>query len=366
MHVDDDLLGAVRDTARRFAARDVAPMLAAEGRDGDLSKVPELLARAASIGLIPAPGAGDADPGAGIWARSAGPATDLISVALVEEVAVACAGFAACLHHAGLAARDLDQDPAGRAVAPAIALFGPGWRPDWRAFLHPPDGAASLRDGRLNGRVGPVHAPPGCGAFIVYASGPGGWERALVMRDAPGLAATDPGPRTGLAALDMVFLGFTDVGVAARHALGPATPLDYLRRLFLGLAAIALGNARGALMAAERYARERRQGGRAIDEHPAVRLLLGDARSRVAAAGAHLSAAAAPGPDAAWRAVAARLRVTAQCHSVVSDCLQVLGGYGYIEDYRLEKRLRDSLTLAGSAIDPNALRLMCAGAPDGT
>ena len=66
-------------------------------------------------------------------------------------------------------------------------------------------------------------------------------------------------------------------------------------------------------------------------------------------------------PD--WEAMAAKLRITLECDQAVTDCLQVLGGYGYMEDYRMEKRLRDSLTLKAMAIEPNNLRLLCAASP---
>jgi len=44
-----------------------------------------------------------------------------------------------------------------------------------------------------------------------------------------------------------------------------------------------------------------------------------------------------------------KVRVLEDCFQAVNDSLQVLGGYGYMEDYRLEKRLRDALTLRSAA-----------------
>ena len=61
-----------------------------------------------------------------------------------------------------------------------------------------------------------------------------------------------------------------------------------------------------------------------------------------------------------WRAAAARLRVGEACHAAVSDCMQVLGGYGYMEDYRVEKRLRDAMALRVMRPGPDTLRLLCA------
>lgn len=364
MTVDSYLMEALRATARRFAERKVADMVGTELRDGDLSRVPDLMAEATSIGLLPATECGAEEDRTGIWANLSEPHGDPVSVALLEEIAVECAGFAACLHHAGLGLAELDGRVDEDAPISTVGLFAASWRPDWPSLYHPPAGVARLFEGSLTGAVGPVPAAPGSAAFIIYAAGPDGWRRAWVKRDSAGLDCTDAGQRTGLAALALVDLEFSDVEVNGSRELAPRQPVEYVRRLCLGLAAIALGNARGALRTAERYATERYQGGGAIAGHASVRLLIGEARSRFAAASAHLAAAALPGPAASWRAVAARHQVATQSLDVVSACLQVLGGYGYIEDYRLAKRLRDAMTLAVSAIDANALRLMCAEAPD--
>ena len=364
MTVDSDLIEALRATARRFAEREVAGMVGTELRDGDLAKVPDLMSEATSIGLLPAPESAAEDDRTGIWANVSEPHGDPVSVALLEEIAVECAGFAACLHHAGLGLAELDSLEDKDAPISAVGLFSASWRPDWPSLSHPPAGVAQLREASLTGAVGPVPAAPGSKAFIIYAAGPDGWRRAWLKRDLTGLVCTDAGQRTGLAALELINLEFSDIEVTGSRELTPRQPVEYVRRLCLGLAAIALGNARGALRTAERYATERYQGGGAIAGHASIRLLIGEARSRVAAASAHLAAAALPGPAASWRAVAARHQVAAQSLDVVSACIQVLGGYGYIEDYRLAKRLRDAMTLAVSAIDANALRLMCAEAPD--
>jgi len=60
-----------------------------------------------------------------------------------------------------------------------------------------------------------------------------------------------------------------------------------------------------------------------------------------------------------------KLAVTTDCCRAVSDLLQVLGGYGYMEDYRLEKRLRDAMTLKTMSVRPDDLRMLCADRPQG-
>lgn len=70
------------------------------------------------------------------------------------------------------------------------------------------------------------------------------------------------------------------------------------------------------------------------------------AETEAAPAGAHAETQAATAARARLQATAAlKRRICEQARVAVSDCLQVLGGYGYMEEYRLEKRLRDALTL---------------------
>ncbi len=116
--------------------------------------------------------------------------------------------------------------------------------------------------------------------------------------------------------------------------------------------------------ATREYALARSQGGKLIVFHPAVQLLLGSAEARVVSCRAALRGLA---DDASIRTAAMlKVRVLEDCAQAVSDSLQVFGGYGYMEDYRLEKRLRDALTLKslGGRRDDLVQRIaMTAGEP---
>lgn len=363
--MDAEQIGAMLATARRFARRDVAPMVGTEGPDGNLASVHQILKRADELGLRAS--ADQESPGHdyGVWGRAVIEHGAQASLAILQEVAEACAGVACCLHVAGLGALEL-ADPAAPMHCCATALFHGSWRPSWMALQTPPDSAVRLTGNNghsvLHGAADFVYVPPGCQAFVVYAASDTGWQPVVVDREAEGLVVSEAGLRCGLRALGVLHLGFRDVTVAAEHRLAPRTPECYLRRLLLGLSAIAIGNARGARRAAFAYAAERYQGGAAIAKHPAVRLLLGDAASRIEACRRHLDAVAQDpedDPNGGFGAAAAKLRITTECHVAVSDCLQTLGGYGYMEDYRLEKRLRDAMTLKSMALKPDDLRLLC-------
>lgn len=390
--MDTDQLRAFAETARRFARREVEPAVGTEGRDGDLAAVRVLTDRAESAGLVSSGAADSSGHEFGVWGRASVTDGPLPSITVLQEIATACAGTALNIHLAGLSALEqLDDDRTAKngLKRAGVALFNPSFRPTWETLRSPPDAAVRLeRKGGatvLNGTAGFVHEPPGSEGFVVYAkgeqdggggshgggeSGGGGWERLLVPRGAKGLRIEDTGQRLGLSACPVSHLTFAAVPVTEDAYLSPRDPCAFLKRLFYGLCGIAVGNARGALHAATLYSHERYQGGALIKSHPAVRLLLGDSASRIEAGGSHLAqVAGAEVTDdelaSTWRAAAARLRITEDCFQAVTDCLQVFGGYGYMEEFRLEKRLRDAMTLKTMVVRPDDLRLLCSTEPSG-
>lgn len=368
--MDARAVAALARSAADFADRFVQPLVAAPGRDGDLQALPALLSEAVQLGLLATADPDDAGHEYGVWGTASltdGPAA---SLAVLEEIARRCAGVACCLHAAGLGAVEL----AGSELRPgrvAAALWEEEWRLDAAVVDAPPAAPARLERGAarntVTGRKSFVLAPPGCEAFVVYVADEGGWQPVLVARDAAGVEVHEIDERTGLAAVEVCEVRLQATPVTDSHLLPPRSPAALLARLWLGLAAIALGNARSALVAAREYAAVRYQGGDQIEVHPAVQGLLGEAASRIASCAGLVSRAgesSLPEGEALWRAAAAKLRVTVDCADAVSDCLQVLGGYGYMEDFRLEKRLRDALTLKLVAGSPADLRRLL-GAPGG-
>jgi alkylation response protein AidB-like acyl-CoA dehydrogenase len=353
------------DTGRRFARREVAAMVGTEGRDGNLAKLPELLNCAYEIGLL-----ANADPQCpgfdyGIWGRACNTDGPMVSTALLEEIAAACPGVAACLHFLGLGAIEL-EGAQGSPCPASVAFFESSWRVTPDVLDNPPGAAlkAVPENGRLtlSGEKSLVPYPHGCTSFVVYGAGQSGWERVFVPADSKGLEILDAGMTVGLSALKLADLKFENVTVAANHLLPGRNPSAFLRRAMLGLAAIAIGNGRAALEESIAYARERYQGGTKIINQPAVQVLLGDASSRVAGCSAALKTVCgqdSDSSDALLRAVSLKLRASVDCWQAISDCLQVLGGYGYMEDFRLEKRLRDAMHLKVLSMRPDDLRIFC-------
>jgi alkylation response protein AidB-like acyl-CoA dehydrogenase len=112
------------------------------------------------------------------------------------------------------------------------------------------------------------------------------------------------------------------------------------------IAAQAVGIAQGALEVATRYARERKQFGRAIGEFQMVQGLLADMDAQTEAARQLLYKACieidAGAPDASRWAALCKLVAGDTAMRVTTDAVQVLGGYGYIDEFPVERMMRDA------------------------
>jgi alkylation response protein AidB-like acyl-CoA dehydrogenase len=116
----------------------------------------------------------------------------------------------------------------------------------------------------------------------------------------------------------------------------------------LGIAACSVGLAQAALDAALEYAGARRQFGRPIGDFEGVGFMLADMATGIEAARAvYLAAArrADSGAPFTMQAAMAKLFCTDTAMRVTTDAVQVLGGYGYVEDYPVERYLREAKAL---------------------
>jgi len=113
----------------------------------------------------------------------------------------------------------------------------------------------------------------------------------------------------------------------------------------LGIAAIAVGLAQGALDDAVAYAKQRRTFGKAIIDHQGLGFLLADMAAAVDSARAtYLDAARRRdlGRPYSRQASVAKLIATDAAMKVTTDAVQVLGGYGYVRDFPLERYMREA------------------------
>jgi alkylation response protein AidB-like acyl-CoA dehydrogenase len=176
------------------------------------------------------------------------------------------------------------------------------------------------------------------------------------------VAVAEPLGRLGLRALPCADLRVAGAPLAACATL-EARDLEWILGLLgLLLGACAGGTATAAVAAARAYARDRYQGGVTIDKHEAVALMLASNEAALAAAHDALRAAAdrfAPDAPASWRgALRAKIATAPVATAAALDAVQCLGGYGYMRDYGLEKRLRDAVTLGLLPLDATRLALL--------
>jgi alkylation response protein AidB-like acyl-CoA dehydrogenase len=144
---------------------------------------------------------------------------------------------------------------------------------------------------------------------------------------------------------------FDDVRVPGANVIGEPNEgfkvaMSTLDRSRLGVAAQALGIAQGATDYAAEYARERRQFGKPINSFQAIQFKLADMETRCAAARELLYKACAKvdrgDADMGKYSSMAKLFCSDTAMAVTVEAVQVLGGYGYVKEYPVERMMRDA------------------------
>ena len=116
----------------------------------------------------------------------------------------------------------------------------------------------------------------------------------------------------------------------------------------LGIAACAVGLARGALAAAVEYAKQRTAFGQAVADFQGIQFMLADMDTKVHASRALLLEAARlkdAGRPFSVPAARAKLLATDTAMSVTTDAVQILGGAGYTTDFQVERYMREAKVL---------------------
>ena len=168
-----------------------------------------------------------------------------------------------------------------------------------------------------------------------------------------GVSAAPAEHKMGMRASVTAQMIFDGARVPADHLLGEegrgfAIALTALDSGRLGIAACATGLAQAALDLAVGYARERHQFGKPIIEFEGVAFMLADMACAVEASRAlYLSAARRKdaGQEFGAQAAMAKLLASDTAMRVTVDAVQVLGGYGYVEDFPAERYLREAKVL---------------------
>ena len=172
----------------------------------------------------------------------------------------------------------------------------------------------------------------------------------IIEKGTPGFKPGKKENKLGMRASDTSEVIFTDCRVPQENLLGPEGEgfigsLKILDGGRISIAALALGMAQGALEAATKYAKQRKQFGQPISEFQAIQFKLADMATQVEAARLLVFQAAwlADKGDARFtrESSMAKLYASEAAVRVANECVQIHGGYGFIKDYPAEKFYRD-------------------------
>jgi butyryl-CoA dehydrogenase/short/branched chain acyl-CoA dehydrogenase len=216
--------------------------------------------------------------------------------------------------------------------------------------------AEAVEDGfRLNGRKLWISNAREAGLFIVFATldpeaGYRGITAFLVEKGTPGFTVGRKEDKLGIRASSTCELVFDGCEIPAANLLGERgkgykIAIETLNEGRIGIGAQMLGLAEGAWGHAARYARERRQFGKAIQEFQAVEFALAEMAMEIEAARLMVYNVARlkdAGQPFVRQAAMAKLFASQVAERVASQCVEVFGGNGFVRDYPAEKYYRDA------------------------
>lgn len=348
-------LTALRDVVRDFAAREIRPHSRVWDRE---QLIPDdLTAKIAELGLL-----GVMVPetygGAGL--------NYLANSVIIEELARQDGGVALFVAaHNGLCVSHILRAASEEQKQKYLPKLASGeWLGAW-GLTEPGSGSdaaalttKAIKDGagwRISGHKMFITNGARAQAFVVMAitdpeAGPKGVSAFIVERGAKGFTIGPKEDKMGVRASDTVPLDFDDcyVGPEAlcgRLGQGYKDALAVLERGRVGIGALSVGLARGALEEALAYAQERQTFGKPIARHQAISFMLADMATQIEAARLMIRDAALSldaGSSDPLKASMAKLFATEMATRVCLDAIQIFGGYGYTKDVPVERYMRDA------------------------
>jgi alkylation response protein AidB-like acyl-CoA dehydrogenase len=185
------------------------------------------------------------------------------------------------------------------------------------------------------------------------AAGHSGISAFVVEASAPGFEVGRIEPKMGIKGSTTGEIFFNDCRVPAENLLGDEgegfrIAMRVLDRSRPGIGAQGLGLAQGATDYALEYAKSRETMGKPIAEHQLIAATLADMETKCEAARGllykcgQLIDEGADGPDLTKISAMAKLYCTDVAMEVTTDAVQILGGYGYIQEYPVERMMRDA------------------------
>ena len=344
----------VRNTARSFARERVAPGARERDRTGQFPG--ELLREMAELGLL----------GVNVPVAYGGAEAGAIAYALaMMEIAEACASTAVAMAVTNMCAelitafgteeqkrRHVTRLTSGQAVAGAFALSEPQAGSDASALE---TRARRTADGWvLDGSKQWITSGDRAGVMVVWARsggpGAGGLSAFIVEGGTKGLTVGRHEDKMGLRGSTTVPLQFEDCRLPADALLGQEGQGFKLAMMALdggriGIASQACGVARAALAATVRYTRERKAFGKSVSDFQAVRFMLANIQTELSAAELMTLRAAGlkeTGRPFSREASMAKVFASEMANRAADKAVQLHGGYGYIDEFPVERYMRDA------------------------
>ena len=351
----NEIQAAVRDVARRYAQDRLAP--GARERDRNHAFPREEVREMADLGLM----------GVNVPESLGGAEAGTVAYSLaMTEIAAGCASTAVTMAVTNMCAelicragseeqkkRYVPRLTSGEYVAGAFALSEPQAGSDPAAMST----FAEKRGGKwvLNGAKQWITSGAYAGVMVVWARtsrdpGAKGISCFLVEGGTKGLVVGKAEEKMGLKASNTVPLTFEDCEIPEENLLGTVgdgfkwamVALDGGR---IGIASQALGIGRAALEAATAYAKDPKAFGQPIGEFQAIRWKLADMKTE-------LDAAQLLALRAAWlkengrpftrEASMAKLFASEAANRAVGEAVQIHGGYGFVDEFPVERHYRDA------------------------
>lgn len=345
----------MRDAAATFARDRLAP--GAAERDRTRVFPLEIVRELGELGLLAMK----------VPMEEGGTGADNTSYALaMEAIAEACASTAVILASSNLSSIILSKygNPAqkekwlrpyaeGKLGPASFALTEPGAGSDAAAIRTTArrDGESYVLDGAKQWITSGAHA----GIHVLFAkTNPDGGSRGMscfvIEKGTPGLIVGREEQKMGLRSSGTVALQLEGCRIPAANRLGDegqgyAIALGALGGGRVGIAAQALGIAEAAFQEGVRYASERVAFGQTVASFQANQFVIADSRIELDAAWLLTLRAAAlldRGEKASMETSAAKIAASETCGRVVDRMLQLHGGYGYSEEYPIERLYRDA------------------------
>jgi alkylation response protein AidB-like acyl-CoA dehydrogenase len=294
-------------------------------------------------------------------------ASMILRIRIIEELASVCSTAASMITGTDLSSRPIVAGGSDATKTEVMADLISGKKQSAFALTEPSAGSdvARLTTGykangngfELNGEKKFITRANVADMFVAVARledgpvGGKGLSAFLVPRNSPGVTVSNIIPKMGWNGVPIAMITFDKVQLSSSALLGKEgqgmmLAQDTLLRARIGHAAIALGRAKGALQIAAQYAGHRQVFGQSVGAHQGIQWMLADMTAQIEAARCLVYSTAlrydTKDKDVAVHASMAKMLATDLCMKVVVDCLQIMGGNGYLKAWPLERFMRDA------------------------